>query len=77
MPGRAEVIFVATGVIILTILAQGMLLPAVIRWARFEPDTMVAAEFTRAHRTALLSAIHASTRSPGRSTSRSTSASAW
>ncbi|SFR73201.1 sodium/proton antiporter, CPA1 family [Microbacterium azadirachtae] len=60
MPGRAEIIFVATGVIILTILAQGMLLPAVIRWARFEPDTMVAAEFTRAHRAALLSAIHAS-----------------
>lgn len=59
-PGRAEIIFVATGVIVLTILAQGMLLPAVIRWARFEPDTMLSAEFTRAHRTALLSAIHAS-----------------
>ena len=59
MPGRAEIVFVATGVVILTILAQGLLLPAVIRWARFEPDSMVSAEFTRAHRTALLSAIHA------------------
>ncbi|MGN7862443.1 Na+/H+ antiporter [Microbacterium sp. 22303] len=59
MPGRAEIIFVATGVVVLTILAQGMLLPAVIRWARLEPDTMVSAEFTRAHRTALRSAIEA------------------
>jgi monovalent cation/hydrogen antiporter len=59
MPGRAEIVFVATGVVILTILAQGLLLPAVIRWARFEPDTLVSAEFTRAHRSALLSAIRA------------------
>lgn len=60
MPGRAEIVFVATGVVVLTILVQGMLLPIAIRWARFEPDTMVTAEFTRAHRAALLSAIHAS-----------------
>ncbi|MFB7842326.1 Na+/H+ antiporter [Microbacterium sp. NPDC056052] len=59
MAGRAEIVFVATGVVILTILAQGLLLPVAIRWARFEPDSMVSAEFTRAHRTALLSAIHA------------------
>src|SRR4051795_12386076 len=38
-PGRDDIIFVTTGVIVLTLLAQGPLLPAVVRWARLPHDS--------------------------------------
>jgi Na+/H+ antiporter len=57
--GRSEIIFVATGVVILTLVVQGMLLPAVIRWARFEPDTQMADELAEAHRATTLAALQA------------------
>ncbi|MWB98178.1 Na+/H+ antiporter [Agromyces seonyuensis] len=38
LEGRDEIIFVTAGVILLTLLVQGPLLPAVVRWARFPED---------------------------------------
>jgi Na+/H+ antiporter len=55
--GRAEIIFVATGVVILTLIVQGMLLPVAIRWARFEPDTVMAGELAHAQRATTLAAL--------------------
>jgi NhaP-type Na+/H+ or K+/H+ antiporter len=37
LPGRDDVIFISAGVIVLTMLVQGPLLPAVVRWAKL-PD---------------------------------------
>jgi CPA1 family monovalent cation:H+ antiporter len=37
LPGRGDIIFISAGVIVLTMLVQGPLLPAVVRWARL-PD---------------------------------------
>ncbi|BCW04299.1 Na+/H+ antiporter [Arthrobacter sp. NtRootA1] len=37
LPGREDIIFISAGVIVLTMLVQGPLLPAVVRWARL-PD---------------------------------------
>ncbi|MDF9752314.1 Na+/H+ antiporter [Arthrobacter sp. ES3-54] len=37
LPGRDDIIFITAGVIVLTMLLQGPLLPAVVRWARL-PD---------------------------------------
>ena len=37
LPGRDDIIFITAGVIVLTMLVQGPLLPAVVRWARL-PD---------------------------------------
>ena len=42
-PGRDAIIFVTTGVIVVT-LAQALLLPRVLRWARLPEDTSVAEE---------------------------------
>ena len=57
--GRNEIIFVATGVVILTLVVQGMLLPVAIGWARFEPDTHMDGELAEAHRETTLAALHA------------------
>ena len=40
LPGRGDVIFISAGVIVLTMLVQGPLLPVVVRWARLpeEPE---------------------------------------
>ncbi len=40
LPGRDDIIFISAGVIVLTMLVQGPLLPAVVRWARLpeEPE---------------------------------------
>jgi Na+/H+ antiporter len=46
--GRDEIVFVTAGVVLLTLIVQGLLLPAVIRWARFEPDLTVDEELARA-----------------------------
>lgn len=42
--GREAIVFVTAGVIILTLLVQGPLLPAVVRWARLPADTSSADE---------------------------------
>jgi CPA1 family monovalent cation:H+ antiporter len=40
LPGRDDIIFISAGVIVLTMLVQGPLLPSVVRWARLpeEPE---------------------------------------
>ncbi|OZD13035.1 Na+/H+ antiporter [Rhodococcus sp. 06-156-3C] len=38
-PGRDQVIFVAAGVVLLTLVVQGVLLPPVLRWADLPSDT--------------------------------------
>ncbi|WP_203582087.1 Na+/H+ antiporter [Microbacterium hibisci] len=50
MPGRDEIIFVTAGVILLTLLVQGPLLPAIVRWARFPDDQAMQQELELAER---------------------------
>ena len=49
-PGREDIVFVTTGVIVLTLLVQGPLLPAVVRWARLPEDTGLDDELRLAER---------------------------
>ncbi|AKV86105.1 sodium:proton antiporter [Microbacterium sp. CGR1] len=49
--GRDEIVFVTAGVILLSLLVQGPLLPAIVRWARFPVDHMEAEEYELAERT--------------------------
>ncbi|SDQ84462.1 Na+/H+ antiporter [Microbacterium sp. cf332] len=48
--GRDAVVFVTAGVIVLTLLVQGPLLPAVIRWAKLPADDAAIEEFELAQR---------------------------
>ncbi|MBM6621962.1 Na+/H+ antiporter [Micrococcaceae bacterium RIT802] len=60
LSGRAEIVFVTAGVVVLTLLVQGPLLPVVIRWARLPADTAGEEELRLAQReitSAALSAI--------------------
>lgn len=50
LPGRDEIIFVTAGVIVLTLLVQGPLLPAVVRWARLPDDMAMQQELALAER---------------------------
>lgn len=50
LAGRDEIIFVTAGVILLTLLVQGPLLPAIVRWARFPDDQMMQQELELAER---------------------------
>ena len=50
MPGRDEIIFVTAGVILLTLLVQGPLLPVIVRWARFPEDQAMQRELELAER---------------------------
>ncbi|MDD7929221.1 Na+/H+ antiporter [Microbacterium sp. NM3R9] len=50
VPGRDAIVFVTAGVIMLTLLVQGPLLPAVIRWAKLPSDDAAVAEFELAQR---------------------------
>lgn len=50
-PGRDDIVFVTTGVIVLTLLVQGPLLPAVVRWARLPEDADLENELRLAERT--------------------------
>lgn len=50
-PGRDAIVFVTAGVIVMTLLVQGPLLPAVVRWARFPADTTAEDELALAERT--------------------------
>lgn len=56
-PGRDEIVFVTAGVVLLTLLVQGLLLPPTIRWARFAPDTTLVDELSRAEAAATDDAI--------------------
>ena len=48
--GRDEIVFVTAGVILLSLLVQGMLLPALVRWARFPVDHVEDEEYELAER---------------------------
>ncbi|MDR7111212.1 CPA1 family monovalent cation:H+ antiporter [Microbacterium trichothecenolyticum] len=50
LPGRDEIIFVTAGVILLTLLVQGPLLPTVVRWARLPDDMAMQKELELAER---------------------------
>ncbi|MDQ1137295.1 Na+/H+ antiporter [Microbacterium sp. SORGH_AS 1204] len=50
VPGRDAVVFVTAGVIVLTLLVQGPLLPAVIRWAKLPSDDAAIEEYELAER---------------------------
>jgi len=50
LDGRDAVVFVSGGVILLSLLVQGPLLPAVLRWARLPDDGMAADEYELAQR---------------------------
>jgi Na+/H+ antiporter len=43
-PGRDVIIFVTAGVIVVTLVVQGLLLPVAVRWARLSPDSSVQDE---------------------------------
>ena len=49
--GRDEIVFVTAGVILLSLLVQGPLLPAIVRWARFPDDHRDDEEYELAERT--------------------------
>ncbi|MDQ1122585.1 Na+/H+ antiporter [Microbacterium trichothecenolyticum] len=51
VPGRDAIVFVTAGVIVLTLLVQGPLLPAVIRWAKLPRDDAAIEEYELAERT--------------------------
>ena len=60
LDGRDEIVFVTAGVILLSLLVQGMLLPAIVRWARIPADQGEVEEYELAERTisgAALSAL--------------------
>jgi monovalent cation/hydrogen antiporter len=57
-PDRDLIVFVAAGVIAVT-LAQALLLPAIVRWARLPPDSTVAREEHLAQTTATQEALDA------------------
>ena len=42
--GRSEIVFVTAGVIVLGLVVQGPVLPALVRWARYPADTTTAEE---------------------------------
>lgn len=50
LDGRDAVVFVSGGVILLSLLVQGPLLPAVLRWARLPDDGMAEDEYELAQR---------------------------
>ena len=49
-PARDQIVFVTTGVIVLTLLVQGPLLPVVVLWARLPEDTGLDDELALAER---------------------------
>lgn len=51
LSGRDAVVFVTAGVILLSLLVQGPLLPAILRWARLQDDGAAADEYELAQRT--------------------------
>ncbi|MFC4469571.1 Na+/H+ antiporter [Streptomyces xiangluensis] len=58
-PDRAFIVFVTSGVIVVTLVVQGLLLPGVVRWARLPRDTSVDEEHVLAETKATEEAITA------------------
>jgi monovalent cation/hydrogen antiporter len=58
-PARDDIIFVTAGVIVLTLLVQGPLLPAVVRWARLPEDTATDQELRLAEHAITTTAVTA------------------
>jgi CPA1 family monovalent cation:H+ antiporter len=58
-PDRDTIVFVTSGVIVTTLVLQGLLLPAVVRWARLPRDTSVEEERFLAESTATEEALKA------------------
>ncbi|POX51636.1 Na+/H+ antiporter [Streptomyces sp. Ru72] len=58
-PDRGFIVFVTSGVILVTLVTQGLALPAVVRWAKLPPDTSVDEEQNLAESTAVEEAIKA------------------
>lgn len=56
-PDRDFIVFVTTGVIVLTLAVQGLLLPAIVRWAKLPPDESVAEERRMAETRAVEAAL--------------------
>ncbi|MDQ4214480.1 Na+/H+ antiporter [Microbacterium sp. ASV81] len=50
LDGRDEVVFVTAGVILLSLLVQGTMLPAIVRWARIPADQAEVEEYELAER---------------------------
>jgi CPA1 family monovalent cation:H+ antiporter len=59
LAGRELVLMVTFGVIVVTLVVQGLTLPAVVRWARFPDDTAEALEQRLAEETATRAAMEA------------------
>ncbi|MGW3981902.1 Na+/H+ antiporter [Streptomyces mirabilis] len=58
-PDRSFIVFVTSGVILVTLVVQGLLLPGTVRWARLPRDTSVDEEQVLAETTATEEAIKA------------------
>lgn len=58
-PDRDMIVFVTSGVIVVTLVVQGLLLPAVVRWAALPEDTGVVEERRLAETTATEEALDA------------------
>jgi len=58
-PGRDVIIFITAGVVALTLIVQGLLLPAVVRWARLPDDDGPVRERLLASRMATEAALEA------------------
>ncbi|WP_338693533.1 Na+/H+ antiporter [Streptomyces sp. Q6] len=58
-PDRDVIIFVTAGVILVTLVVQGLLLPVAVRWAGFPPDNTVDEEVNLAESSALRAALDA------------------
>ena len=56
-PARDDIIFVTAGVVLLTLLVQGPLLPAVVRWAHLPEDTAAEQELQLAEQQITATAI--------------------
>jgi monovalent cation/hydrogen antiporter len=56
-PGRDMIVFVTAGVVIVTLVAQGLVLPSVVRWAHLPEDTGVLEERQLAQRVATEEAL--------------------
>ncbi|WP_392840016.1 cation:proton antiporter [Streptomyces sp. LN500] len=58
-PDRDLIVFVTSGVIVVTLVVQGLLLPGVVRWARLPRDTSVEEEHILAETLAMEGALAA------------------
>ncbi|MFJ4713510.1 Na+/H+ antiporter [Streptomyces sp. NPDC088785] len=58
-PDRAAIVFVTTGVIVVTLVVQGAVLPATVRWAHLPEDSSAHEELRLAERTAAQEALDA------------------